>query len=288
MMLGALRQSVLLTVLIVVAVAVVGCGKASQHTRQAGTHLRKGSLSTLADARLAAAGDAVALMATPSVPLAQCRKSRLLRAICPRQIPASRARARGRTEAGCTNGHVPLASSRCHLPSWSYEVFALPGPPGPTQKVMAWDGTRWFTPSYAPLYPPPYLVHVLVVAGAGVHSLALIGLNFAGNRTVRDPTDALLDPSRNAAVSLGWVRWYGQQGELILEPTSEGGETSGHLVFLFTAGRVEYGVSVHAWAPKVRETTLGRTLVMRAPEPGATLPQVVATLKAIVGSTDIA
>jgi hypothetical protein len=85
-------------------------------------------------------------------------------------------------------------------------------------------------------------------------------------------------------VSLGWVRWYGHRGELILEPTSEGGEMSGHLIFLFAAGRVEYAVTVHAWAPRVRETTRGKTFILRASKAGPALPQVVATLKAIVGS----
>ncbi len=187
--------------------------------------------------------------------------------------------------AGCANGgHVSLASRRCKLPAWSYEVFALPGSPGPTQTVTAWDGRRWFTPSYAPVYPPPYFVHVLVQTGVGADSLALVGLNFAGNPKVRNPTDALLDPSRAHAVSLGWVRWYGHRGELILEPTGDGGELAGHLVFLFTSRGGEYAITVHAWAPTIHETSRGKTHVIRAPQPGPALPHVIATLKMIVGS----
>ena len=63
---------------------------------------------------------------------------------------------------------------------------------------------------------------------------------------------------------------------------------SGHLIFLFTAARVEYAVTVHAWVPKVRETTRGQTFTLRAPKPRPGLPQVVATLKAIIGSTSSA
>ncbi|HEX3804201.1 MAG TPA: hypothetical protein VHV75_15305 [Solirubrobacteraceae bacterium] len=231
---------------------------------------------------------AVPAIQTPSAALAQCRESKLLRPVCPRRVPASRKQSRHYVLAGCANaGHLSLASKRCKQPAWSYEVFALPGPQGPTQNVTAWDGKEWFATSYAPLYPPPYFVHVLVQAGVGADSLGLFfGLNFAGNPAVRNPTDVLLNPNRARAVSLGWARWSGHHGELILEPTGgqSGGEVAGHLIFLFASGGVEYAITVHAWVPKVRETSRGKTHLIQAPQPGPALPHVISTLKTIVGS----
>ncbi len=84
----------------------------------------------------------------------------------------------------------------------------------------------------------------------------------------------------------GWVRWFGLYGRLVLAPTGSngGGEQADHLIFYFSAGGVNYDISLHAWASKERIRGRGGSLVLRAAQPGAALPHVIATLKAIVGS----
>ena len=87
--------------------------------------------------------------------------------------------------------------------------------------VRAWDGTRWFTVSYAPLYPPPDHVHVDIEASAGsppIDVSATVGLQHA-----KHITDALLNPRRTHVASLGRVRWYGKPGQLLLRPTNANG-----------------------------------------------------------------
>ena len=48
----------------------------------------------------------------------------------------------------------------------SYEQLNLPDPVE-GMPVSAWDRTEWFAVSLAPLYPPPYQVHVDIEASAG-------------------------------------------------------------------------------------------------------------------------
>jgi len=72
-----------------------------------------------------------------------------------------------------------------------------------------------------------------------------------------------------------------------LAPTgpSGGGEQAGHLIFYFIANGVNYNISLHAWASKIRITGHHLNRLMKAPGPGPALPHVIATLKAIVSST---
>jgi hypothetical protein len=106
-------------------------------------------------------------------------------------------------------------------------------------------------------------VHVSVEAGVGS---AFIGM-----------TD-------RRARSLGSVRWYGRRGRLVLnQPYPQGGPWGGHLVFSFTAERVNYAISLHSWMAAIRLQGKGVDRVFRV-QPGPALPHVIATLKAIVGS----
>lgn len=223
---------------------------------------------------------------TPSAALADCRQSKLLRPICPSQVPSSVDPPRYDLADGCANApHITIASSRCSLPVWSYETFApLPGET-PGTRIDAWDGREWFTPSYAPMIPPPYHVHVDIEAAAASPPPSILGPSFAGAQPVDHVTDVLLNPSRGQAVSFGWVRWYGKYGQLVLGPTGpdRGGEQAGHLIFYFTAGGVNYDISLHAWASKTRLARRGVSRIV-TPQPGPALPHVIATLKAIVGS----
>jgi hypothetical protein len=152
--------------------------------------------------------------------------------------------------------------------------------------VRAWDGREWFAPSYAAMDPPPYHVHVDIQAAAGSEPPSIAAPSFAGAESVRRVSDVLLNPNRTRAASFGWVRWYGKYGRLVLAPTNPGGggEEAGHLIFYFTAQGVNYDISLHAWTSKERISGNGVNRVVRAPRQGPSLPHVIATLKAIVGS----
>lgn len=230
---------------------------------------------------------AVPMTPTPRAALARCRQSKLLRAVCPRNVPRSLPPAKYDLADGCANApHITIASRRCSLPVWSYETFVpLPGQT-PRAQLSAWDGSAWFSPSYATMVPPPYHVHVDIEAAADSPPPPILGPSFAGAERVRHPTDALLQPRRERAVTLGMVRWYGRHGQLVLAPTGPdgGGEEAGHLIFYFIAGGVHYDISLHAWASKMRITGHGLKRSVKAPGSGAALPHVIATLKAIVGS----
>jgi hypothetical protein len=163
--------------------------------------------------------------------------------------------------------------------------------PGLTDRaqVLAWDGRRWFTPSYAGLEPPPYHVHVDVQASADRGPGSDAGLSFTGERGSHVVSDALLDPGRTAAVSLGRVRWSGIDGRLLLAPMDvSGGVQAGHLIFYATAHRVSYEISLHAWTSKERVESREGNRVIRAAQSGPALPHAIATLKAVVASTELA
>lgn len=230
---------------------------------------------------------AVPLTPTPRMALELCRRSRLLRPVCPRLVPLSLHPDNYYLADGCANAvNITITSGRCTLPDWSYEVFApLPGQTTATH-VRAWDGREWFTPSYAPMDPPPYHVHIDIQAAAGTEPASIVGPSFANAETVHRVSDVLLNPHRARAVSIGWVHWYGSYGRLVLAPTNPdgGGEEAGHLIFYFTAGGVNYDISLHAWASKERVSGPGVNRVADAPETGPALPHVIATLEAIVGS----
>ena len=51
---------------------------------------------------------------------------------------------------------------------------------------------------------------------------------------------------------------------------------------------VNYAISLHAWASKVRIGGGSPAQVITAPQAGPALPHVIATLKAIVGSAALA
>lgn len=232
---------------------------------------------------------AVPMTPTPRAALVRCRQSKLLRPICPERIQLSLHPAAYDLADGCANApHITIASRRCTLPGWSYESSApLPGvPTRGSEQVSAWDGTEWFVPSYSPRTPPPYLVHVDIGAAAG--SAAVTVADLGRPQHVDRVTDTLLNQDRAPrAVSFGRVRWYGRSGELLLAGggANGGGEEAGHVIFAFTAGGIGYDISLHAWASKERITVHGVAYVITAPQPGPALPHVIATLKAIVGST---
>jgi len=238
------------------------------------------------------------MTATPAALLAVCLKNKLLRAVCPRRVPASRGtnfeplgfcydRGGGDLVLG---GHFSrLASSRCVQAGWGLQTLApFPGDiAGQPAALSGWDGERWIPlPAESSLFSPPLHVHVEIAASLG--SPANLGWPAASSPMPHHVTDALLSPGRRQTVSLGRVRWYGRHGQLVLAPAfPSGGEWGDHLIFYFVAGRVRYAVTLHAWMPALRLSQNGITRVTRF-QPGPAMPHVIAALKSMFSSTPAA
>jgi hypothetical protein len=226
---------------------------------------------------------------TPPAALALCQESKLLRPICPRSVPRASAGRGGQRWLGvCTSTHgnggaVPLSSPRCVEADWSYEASGSIRGLTPRSRLAGWDGRRWVAiPLDAGMEPPP--VHVHIDIGASIGSPPVAAAMFGSPAEARRASDALFNPGRRRAVSLGWVRWFGQRGQLVLAPLyPTGGEWGGHLFFEFAAHGIRYAVTLHAWFPRLRVATGGTTKVFTF-EQGASLPAVIATLKTIIGS----
>lgn len=158
-------------------------------------------------------------------PVALCRSSRLLRPICPARAPRVRA-----------PYLVHLSrDSRAH-------VFDLErGAPRPGRTA------------------PPWRAHITLVAGDVEHVAP-----FTYPRRVSVPTARLFRAQRKVAYSFGARRWSGHLGTLYLAPPFLfGGQLGNHLVYRWRVGRIEYAVTLHAWA---------------------SLSQAIETLQAVVGS----
>ena len=131
------------------------------------------------------------------------------------------------------------------------------------------------------LLSPPLHVHVEIAASLGPE--ANLGWPVAFPHDARPISDGLLDPRRRQAVSQGWVHWSREYGQLVLAPVFPfGGEWGGHLIFYFTRGHIRYAVTLHAWTAALRlPGSAPRVLTYQS---GAALPNVIATLKTMVGS----
>lgn len=283
---------------VLLALALVSCGGSNTRNRaqQHGTAAGAGRPSaTHGPAARIPPASAVALTQPPRADLAFCRKNPLLRLACPRRIPGFGS-AHGDLGYTCVdrNGHEPVggtalvtlfASRRCVDAQWSYENgLGVPGYVGGTGRTLsAWDGRKWVPiAGESLLFSPPLHVHVLIEAWRSPP--AKMGLPGAWPEGASRVTDALLNPDRAQAVSLGWVRWFGRYGQLVLAPVfPRGGEWGGHLIFHFTTGHVSYSISLHAWLAAVRLTGPGVNHIFRF-QAGPALPHVIATLRAIVGS----
>jgi hypothetical protein len=104
-------------------------------------------------------------------------------------------------------------------------------------------------------------VHVLIIAS--VKPLTDSAISFAWPRDgAALETERLLNPKRTRAVSLGWVRWAGHDGQLVLAPqVNFGGMVGDHLIFRIVAGNVTYDISIHSWAPLAQAVATLRRLV---------------------------
>ncbi len=291
MRLGSVSRPVGSIGLTMLAVALVSCGGTSaKHAQRAVERPQTGAFVTHRSPTRVPPASSIAMTETPRALLAVCLGNTLLHPICSRLGPVANQPHTTIQRLGfCYDpaGHdlllhgryALLASGRCVDADWGYEA-AGESPCTAGTRLSGWDGRSWLPlPFESLLFSPPLHVHVEIEASRG--SLIGGGVWPTGAHPV---SDALLDPKRPRAVSLGWVRWYGEDGQLVLEPVFPfGGEWGGHLVFRFTAGHVSYAITLHAWMPALRLTAAGINRVIRF-QSGPALPHVIATLKAIVGS----
>ena len=235
----------------------------------------------------------VAMSATPRYLFKVCRANSLLRSICPSRVPSFHGSYQplgfcydGHGHDLLSGGHFGrLASSPCvQGAGWGFEAgTGLPGySDGQQLRLFGWDGGQWLPVSgESLLFSPPLHVHVEIAAIRV--SPNTFGWPSASGQP-RRVSDALLNPSRREAVSLGSVRWYGRRGELVLAPVFPfGGEWGGHLIFYFNNDGVRYAITLHGWMAALRLSGNGGNRVIRI-QPGAAIPHMIATLRSIVGS----
>jgi hypothetical protein len=121
------------------------------------------------------------------------------------------------------------------------------------------------------------MVHIVVYAGLGEDPF---GFSSSDLGRARPFTNALLNSFHPRAISLGSARWSGRNGQLVVAPSfPAGGEAGGHITFNFREHNVYYQITLHAWSAAYGLTADNRNVMLSS---GA--PQVIATLKAIVGS----
>jgi hypothetical protein len=161
--------------------------------------------------------------------VALCRSSRLLRPICPTRVPRVRA---------------PYLVHLSRNPG--SHVFDLErGAPRPGKTA------------------PPWRAHITLVAG-DVERVA----PFRYPRRVSFPSDRLFGAPRKVAYSFGPRHWHGHAGTVYLAPPFLfGGQLGNHLVYRWRVGRIEYAVTLHAWAPLAQAIETLRALVESAPHP---------------------
>ena len=251
-------SAVLIGVMALLALALVSCGAAgakhhSQHRRSALEGAPAAPSATHGPPARLAPASPVAMGRTPHTVLTSCRENPLTRALCPRRVPARLGTVRsGAGLEGWTCGsrrpHEAIQSTPTLFPSKRC-VFA-----------------EWS-------YGPSQFVAVGVAASrtAATERTWLTGLGAAAwPAGAHRVTDALLSSKRKQATSLGWVHWYGTYGQLVVTPRrSFLGAYGAHLILYVPSGANDVGYA----------------MTLQAPGP---LARVIATLKALVGSTPLA
>jgi hypothetical protein len=114
---------------------------------------------------------------------------------------------------------------------------------------------------------PPVWAHLSVAAG---HIVGARSLLFRWPKA-REPTplrNGLFARDRRSALFLGHVRFGRRSGTLVLAPSYPlGGMVGDHLIFYWRTNGIDHMLTLHSWEPFL---------------------QVVATLRALVASTDAA
>ncbi|HXV58606.1 MAG TPA: hypothetical protein VD704_12125 [Gaiellaceae bacterium] len=176
----------------------------------------------------------VALAPMPPDALRECRRLRALRPACPELVPEA---------AYDPSSPVYAARSRRGIPHESLRGFEL-----------QWGAEH---PREPELDRPPATVHLVVSEGWGV-------LLAAGGRIpIRD---GLLEERRRRPLFLGFVRWAGKRGELVLTPPyPRGGIEANHVLLVWSEGGKGYGISLHGWEPFSEVPDVLRAIVESIP-----------------------
>ena len=185
----------------------------------------------------AAPARAVRMMPTPANVLRTCRRSRLLRPLCPRRLPfvTHLPSEPAYTAFLCRVGHPGCAGLR-----WDDLEIEHTG-----------DGTR-----------PPIWAHLSLAAGEFRHG-GPTEFRWPTTRNPVTPRNELWRATRPRALFLGRVRWGTRAGELILAPSyPAGGMMGDHLIFYYRAHGHDYLVSLHGWEPFLQVATTLRATVL--------------------------
>ena len=178
----------------------------------------------------------VALAALADERVADCRRSALLRAICPTRTPLVRA---------------PYLS---HL---SQDVLGRLGP------LDVFDLQRGAEDPASPeRNRPPKMVHIGILAGDTERIAPWVEPWRERAVALRD---GLMKPNRAEPLSFGLVDWGTTRGLLFLAPPHPtGGYLGNHLVFVSKDDQPRRALSLHAWEPLTEAAATLRAMVMSA------------------------
>jgi hypothetical protein len=178
------------------------------------------------------------MVATPAGVLLLCRRSSLLRPICPRRLPFVN-----------------------HLPSEPAYLASLCRVGHPGCAGLRWDDLEiehtgdgaW----------PPIWAHLSVAAGEFRSGGRPTEFRWPINRKAVTPHTGLWRATRPRALFLGRVRWGSRTGELILAPSyPAGGMMGDHLIFYYRAHGHDYLLSLHGWEPFPQVVATLRVIVL--------------------------
>jgi len=180
------------------------------------------------------------MMPTPARILRACRRSQLLRPICPRRLPSV--------------AHLPSE------PAYSASLCRV-GLPGCA--ALRWDdleiehtgdGTR-----------PPIWTHLSLAAGGFRHG-GPAEFRWPAARDRVSAHNGLWRSARARALFLGRVRWGERTGELVLAPSyPAGGMMGDHLLFSYRSHGHDYLISLHGWEPFLQVVATLRAVALSTP-----------------------
>lgn len=176
----------------------------------------------------------VKLVALAEKRVAHCRRSALLRTLCPTRVPRVRA-------PYLSHLARDLLGSTGRL-----DVFGLErGPPDPEHP----ERNR-----------PPRMAHIGLLAGQTERISPWLE---PWNEPASALRDGLLTPERAESISFGLVTWGGTRGLLFLAPAyPTGGYLGDHLVFVWRDEGVSRAVTLHAWEPLTEAAATLRAMTL--------------------------
>jgi hypothetical protein len=178
----------------------------------------------------------VELVALAQARVEHCRRSRLLRSICPTKVPRVRA------------PYLSHLARDLLRPARSLDAFSLErGGEDPARP----ERNR-----------PPRMAHIALVAG---ETEQIAPWAEPWDQLAVALRDGLLRAKRDEPISFGLVTWGSARGLLFLVPPfPTGGSLGNHLVFVRKSGPVSRAVSLHAWEPLTEAAATLRAITLSA------------------------